>query len=90
MGTPIPLHSNKEDNEMEERKVKGKPVIYIRVGETFTTADGQKYKAVQDEITHRACDQCDFIPGGGLCGRYRCVAGDRADDIGVHFVKVEG
>lgn len=74
---------------MQERKVKGKPVIYIRVGETFMAVDGHKYKAVKDEITLSACDQCDFRPGGGLCGRYRCVAGDRADYVGVHFVRVE-
>lgn len=74
---------------MNERKVKGKPVIYIKVGETFTAEDGQEYKAVRDEITLRACDQCGFRPGGGLCGRYRCVASDRADDTGVHFVRVE-
>lgn len=74
---------------MEDRRVKGKPVIYIRVGDTFTAADGRKYKAVQDIITCPTCDQCDFIVGSGLCGRYRCVAGDRADDVGVHFVRVE-
>lgn len=74
---------------MNERKVKGKPVIYIKVDETFTAADGHKYKAVRDEITLRACDQCDFKAGDCLCGRYRCVASDRADDVGVYFVRVE-
>lgn len=73
---------------MEDRKVKGKPVIYIKVGETFTAADGHRYMAVKDEISSRACDQCDFEAGDFLCGRYCCVACDRADDEGVHFVRV--
>lgn len=75
---------------MKERIVKGKPVIYVEVGETFTAEDGQKYKAMQDVVGHYGCRYCHF--GGmssGLCGRYRCIGSDRADGVGVHFVRIE-
>lgn len=74
---------------MEERRVKGKPVIYVEVGEIFTAEDGQKYKAVPDMVANFACRHCHFGLRSGLCGRYRCIGSDRADCVGVHFVRVE-
>ena len=74
---------------MKERKVKGKTVIYIEAGETFTAEDGKRYKAVSDRVTQFDCNCCDFGGGSGLCGRYRCIGDDRADGIGVHFEECE-
>lgn len=74
---------------MQERKVKGEPVIYVPAGETFTALDGQKYTAVLDYRSDFACNNCDFGWGSGLCGRYRCIGDDREDSVGVHFVKCE-
>lgn len=73
---------------MEDRKVKGKPVIYVPVGETFTASDGHRYQAEPDMKTLEPCPRCDFRLGDGLCGRYRCIADDREDGVGVHFVRV--
>ena len=74
---------------MEERKIKGKPVIYIPAGETFKAEDGQKYKVVPDMIMYFACSLCAFSGKSALCGRYRCVSDDRADGVGVFFERVK-
>ena len=73
---------------MNDRKVKGKPVIYTPVGETFVGKDGETYKAVADSKSECPCLECDFPAGKGMCGSYRCVRDDRADGVGVHFVMV--
>lgn len=70
---------------MEDRKVKGKPVIYIPVGETFVAENGKEYEVVADRVTNFDCNCCDFGGGSGLCGRYRCIGDDREDGVGVHF-----
>ena len=73
---------------MEERKVKGKPVIYVSVGETFTAENGRRYKAVLDFMGGvLPCYYCAFGYLEGVCARYRCVASDRKDGKGVHFVE---
>ena len=75
---------------MNERKVKGKPVIYVPAKWTFTALDGQKYMAVPDFINRYPCIECAFRYAKGLCGRYRCIADDREDGTGVHFVECKG
>lgn len=74
---------------MEERRVKGKPVIYVPSGEIFIAEDGLRYKAVPDSAYGYACKVCDLWYLKGSCGRYRCVASDREDGVGVHFVRVK-
>lgn len=75
---------------MNERKVKGEPVVYVPVGESFVALDGKTYNVVPDGKTRSIpCVHCDFKVGMMLCGRYRCSHSDRADGVGVHFVRVE-
>lgn len=70
---------------MKDRKVKGKPVIYVPAGETFIAENGLRYKAVPDSTVGYGCAVCNFWPLKGMCGRYRCVWSDRKDGKGVHF-----
>lgn len=73
---------------MKDRKVNGAPVVYTPACGTFVAKDGKTYKAVPDMGLGLPCGRCDFLTGMGLCGRYRCIASDRDDGIGVHFVRV--
>lgn len=75
---------------MEERKVKGKPVIYVPAGETFIAENGLRYKVVPDSVLGFPCAVCDFLPLKEVCGRYRCVGDDREDGKGVHFEECKG
>ncbi len=74
---------------MKVRKFKGEPVVYTPVGETFVAKNGKTYKVMPDRLGGLACLECDFQPRMGLCGRYRCLRDDRADNLGVHFVLVK-
>lgn len=74
---------------MIDRKVKGKPVIYIPLGQVFEARNGRKYKPVATPLSRVGCDLCAFRGKAMLCYRYRCVGDDREDEIGVHFIETE-
>ena len=74
---------------MIDRKVKGKPVIYIPLGQVFEARNGRWYKPVATPRWKTGCYMCAFRDKTLLCCRYRCVADDREDEIGVHFIETE-